>query len=268
MNFKLWKNKHIPGIEFVDNSYYDHSFKPHFHDHYVILTLKDGVNIGECQNRPYAVTASDILVINPSEIHTGSSWQSRYLNYTALYVSEDFLLSQLKHCHVSPTATIWFQETVIHDVLLAALLRKIVEQSSNKYQVTLAEDITLFFAKLLQDHSCANIPRQKNYCRQAVKKSLEFIKANYADTLSISGYCEKERLSYYSFIRSFNDLTGLTPGRYLINYRVEQAKKLLQSQKPLSDVCWDTGFFDQSHFNRHFKQITGMTPGRYRSCFA
>lgn len=268
MNSNLWQNKQMKGIEFAEVSYYSYQFKPHFHEHYVIQTVKEGVNIGECQRQPYEVGISDILLINPSEIHTGSSWQSQLLHYVALYVSVDFFKTYLENEHTVLDKTICFEKIVIRDRHLADLLREIVKESSYEHSEILTETLVLFFSKLFQEYTrLGTTPKNEVYCRKYVRKGLVLMQENYALPFSVTDYCKQENISCYSFIRSFRHLTGLTPGQFLINYRVEQAKKLLQRQFSLSDVCWETGFFDQSHFNRHFKVITGLTPGQYRNCF-
>lgn len=268
MKVRIWRNSLIKDVEFANICYFDHSFKPHFHDHYVILALKEGINIGECQRKPYAVTAEDILIINPSEVHTGSSWQAQYLDYVALYVSANFFHWQLKQVNKIADGTIWFQKTIARNASLTAQLRKIINDSQQEFSCTLTDSILLFFAKLFEDFTAINLSGEnKIYCRQSVKEGMEFLRQNYSEPVSISDYCSQENISCYSFIRSFQKFTGLTPGQFLINYRIEMAKKLLQQQVSVADACWDTGFFDQSHFSRHFKFITGTTPGRYRKCF-
>jgi len=268
MNISIWNNSLFKGIEFANISYYHHVFKPHFHDHYVILTLKEGINTGVCKRQPYTVTNEDVLIINPSEVHTGSSWNAKYLNYVALYVSADFFLSQLNHLNANTHNTIWFQKTIIRNSDLADQLREIVNESQQDFSITLTDQIILFFATLFEDLTSISLSGEnKLYCRSSVKKGVEFIRQNYNGSISISDYCRKENISCYSFIRSFQKFTGLTPGQFLINFRIEKAKKLLQQQLSVSEACWDTGFFDQSHFNRHFKSITGTTPGLYRKCF-
>jgi AraC family transcriptional regulator len=58
--------------------------------------------------------------------------------------------------------------------------------------------------------------------------------------------------------------TGMAPGRYIENLRIERAKALIEAAElPLVEIAHQTGFSDQSHFTRRFRKAVGMTPGAY-----
>ncbi len=67
--------------------------------------------------------------------------------------------------------------------------------------------------------------------------------------------------------RIFRQQVGMPPYAYLTYRRVEEAKKLLQQQWPLTQTALETGFADQSHLTRQFKRMLGVTPGAYRRLF-
>ena len=59
---------------------------------------------------------------------------------------------------------------------------------------------------------------------------------------------------------------GDSPYQFVMDYRAEQARKLLaDKQRPLSDIALACGFADQAHFTRIFKRLTGETPKAFRS---
>jgi AraC-like DNA-binding protein len=69
--------------------------------------------------------------------------------------------------------------------------------------------------------------------------------------------------------RRFLQNVGVTPQLFTritkFNYTFSQLKQKKHSL--LTDVAYDNGFSDQSHFNRTFKEFTGMTPGQYLLMF-
>lgn len=72
-------------------------------------------------------------------------------------------------------------------------------------------------------------------------------------------------MSPYYFCRSFKQSTGITPHRYVLQRRMELAKRLLeQSSGYLAEIARQVGFADQSQFTRVFHRIVGMTPSEYR----
>lgn len=80
------------------------------------------------------------------------------------------------------------------------------------------------------------------------------------DISSSIGYTE----SYIT--RVFKEKYGLTPHAYLINKRVEKARKKLIKNKNinLAQLSSEVGFYDQSHFNKVFKRVFAKTPNKYK----
>ena len=74
------------------------------------------------------------------------------------------------------------------------------------------------------------------------------------------------RLSLSYFIRAFGDSVGVAPYRWLLDERVERAKRLLsETNVSLAEIALDCGFVDQSHLTNVFGRRVGTTPGRWRA---
>lgn len=71
-------------------------------------------------------------------------------------------------------------------------------------------------------------------------------------------------MSKYHFIRLFHRQFGITPHQYVLNCRINAARKYLETGLPSSHVAQLSGFADNSHLNRHFKRTFGMTPKQYQ----
>ncbi|WP_028665978.1 AraC family transcriptional regulator [Runella zeae] len=68
-----------------------------------------------------------------------------------------------------------------------------------------------------------------------------------------------------AFTEKVKAFSGFSPLNYLINIRIAEAmKQLRQSQKSLTDIALDTGFYSSQHFSTTFKKLTGYTPGQFR----
>lgn len=72
-------------------------------------------------------------------------------------------------------------------------------------------------------------------------------------------------LSHYQLLRLLKRATGETPQHYVLNQRVELARKMLrESDLPLAEIADALGFSSQSHFSNTFKSFTQSTPKAYR----
>jgi transcriptional regulator GlxA family with amidase domain len=74
------------------------------------------------------------------------------------------------------------------------------------------------------------------------------------------------RVSAAHFARSFKDAFGLPPHRYLLTRRIERAKSLLRdTDVPITDIAFQTGWKSLGTFGRTFRDITGESPGDLRA---
>jgi AraC family transcriptional regulator len=72
-------------------------------------------------------------------------------------------------------------------------------------------------------------------------------------------------LSISHFARSFKTSFGVSTHQWLIQHRIDHAKRLLsQTTRSLTDTAIQSGFNDQAAFTRTFHQLVGVSPGRWR----
>ena len=88
---------------------------------------------------------------------------------------------------------------------------------------------------------------------------------SYAQPLDIPRLAALAYVSEAHFIRTFRATFGETPHRYLQRRRVERAMFLLrQTDRSVTEICFDVGFASLGSFSRTFTEIVGKTPSVYR----
>ena len=88
----------------------------------------------------------------------------------------------------------------------------------------------------------------------------------YAQPLNVGAIAAVAHMSEAHFSRSFRATFGETPHRYLQRRRVERAMFLLQeTDRDVTDICFDVGFMSLGTFSRTFHEIVGETPTEYRA---
>lgn len=99
-----------------------------------------------------------------------------------------------------------------------------------------------------------------------MKQILSYIDNNLSEKLGLKQMASELGLSPYYFSHLFRQSMGMPPYRYVIQQRVQKAKRLLKQEVEMSiaDIALECGFTSQSHMAKHFRQITGTTPKAYR----
>lgn len=92
-----------------------------------------------------------------------------------------------------------------------------------------------------------------------------FVRLNFKRQIPLDEAAEKANLTSPSFARYFKKVTGKTFTHFVNEYRLVHASKLLaESAMSITDVCFESGFNNFSHFNKQFKDYAGKSPSAYR----
>lgn len=88
---------------------------------------------------------------------------------------------------------------------------------------------------------------------------------SYAEPLDVRAVAAVACISPAHFSRSFRAVFGETPHRYLQRRRVERSMFLLrETDRSVTQICFDVGFTSLGTFSRTFRVIVGETPSGYR----
>ena len=113
------------------------------------------------------------------------------------------------------------------------------------------EDITSFFEGMLHD--------------SFEDSTRTIMEENFRYNLGIEEFARMCNRSLSAFKRDFEEHFMTTPGRWLLEKRLQEAEFLLKStSKPISDIAFETGFENLSHFSKTFKNKYGNSPANFR----
>ncbi|BFP39671.1 AraC family transcriptional regulator [Flavobacteriaceae bacterium GF1] len=92
------------------------------------------------------------------------------------------------------------------------------------------------------------------------------VKNNFKDDISLDEMADMVSMTVPSFCRYFKKITNKTFTQFVNEYRLVHASKLLAEQPmSITEVCYESGFNNFSHFNKSFKAFTGQNPSEYRN---
>ena len=93
----------------------------------------------------------------------------------------------------------------------------------------------------------------------------KFINQNFKRHISLDEIADLASMTIPAFCRYFKKVTGKTFTKLVNEYRIVHATKLLsESTMSITDISFECGFNNFSHFNKLFKEITGKSASKYR----
>ncbi|MEO8704508.1 MAG: AraC family transcriptional regulator [Kofleriaceae bacterium] len=90
------------------------------------------------------------------------------------------------------------------------------------------------------------------------------IRACGGEPLTVHALAKTAGLSPYLFVRSFGEAFGQTPHDFLIDVRVEHAKRALAAGTSVTETCMALGLSSLGSFSTMFKRRTGASPAAWQ----
>ncbi len=101
--------------------------------------------------------------------------------------------------------------------------------------------------------------------RALIEQATGYIRAHYAEPLSLDALLAQTPVSKSWFLRLFRQYTGTTPYNFLLSTRITRAKELLVlTDFAVSEIAHQVGFGDESNFSTRFTAMVGQSPQQYR----
>lgn len=130
------------------------------------------------------------------------------------------------------------------------------------------EDLCNVLREALDDFMNSIYLQGRNATSPAVSRALDFIAANFTETISLDAIAEAAGLSTFRIAHLLKESTGKTALQNIHYLRIQEARRLLEtSDMSCTDIAYETGFGDQSYFIKQFRKWMGVTPAKYRKSF-
>ncbi len=239
---------------------------PHGHKDYLeIVYLEQGAGIHQIDFNRFSVKPHSLYLIIPGQIH---SWELTEIpkGYVAM-IQKDFLLDHPLYEILFQTFPLAFPSGFdlgdVNDtfqVIFRNIELEYIKGEIN-YEAVIRTYLLLLFNLLERKMSVqptASIP-------PLLKNFFNSLDAEFTVTHETKAYADLLNTTSKTLNNACKKFLGKTAGA-VINEKltVESKKLLLYSHKNLSELAFELGFADASHFNKFFKRQTGVLPGVYR----
>lgn len=257
---RSWTVPEIPHLECFRVVRFVHEYPRHSHSTWSIGVVDDGTGGIWYKGSNERGGPGEIIAINPGDVHTGYPLQKSGISYSMLYIGDELVKDILPGITAPPI----FPGVAIRDPALASSLRRLCRRlefgsPSLVAESQLVSDLACLFVR----HACAKAHAWTGREPSHVSRIQAYLRANLHRNVRLSELADLTGFSKAYVIRSFRRLVGMPPYEWLLQLRIEEARKQLQMGRPISELATELGFSDQRHFHRRFKNITGMTPATY-----
>lgn len=243
-----------------------------YEQHHIILNLRNEPhrleNWRDGEHRDFIYHKNEIIV-TPAGVESGWRW---HVKTKCIIITLDpskferFARTELGIL-LSDRALLNLPQFLDEDITQSGIQLKEALQSEMGSQVMFESFARIFLTKLILKYGLQEeeYDFSKSFTAQHYKQVLDYIAANYNNNILLEDLAAQAALSTSHFSRLFKQTIGQSPYQFLMAYRIEQAKKMLDNPHNLMiDIAMNCGFSDQAHFSRTFKKLEGLTPKQYR----
>ncbi len=239
-----------------------HTFGRHTHDQFGIGIILRGAQKSISGRGIVEAEAGDVITVNPGEVHDGSPLDTSGRAWRMLYFDPIALNGPILALTDGSTDRAELAYPAMRDAPAAehfhTLFRTISDPHGGHSEIEGQENLLLLLARLVERRN-----RQPTEAPKAVEQARARIEDDPAAPLSLGELAAIGGVSQFQLVRGFTKITGLTPHAYLVQRRLQMARRMIANGTALADAAQASGFADQSHMTRLFVRNYGMSPGVY-----
>lgn len=247
-------------------------FEFHYHDFDKVIILLSGSVTYMIEGRAYELQPYDIVLVNRNEIHRPLIDTRVPYERIIVYLSPGFLSAyqtgeyDLARCFQKA------RETHSHVLRMHSPQKRTLLDTIHRLEAASSSDgfagqlyCQVLFLEFLILLNRTALSQKLDYANtfladQRILTVLDFINENLSEELDVDRIAGRFHFSRYHLMRLFKQETGYTISRYITSKRLLAARELLQTDLPVTDICYRCGFQNYSTFSRAYKAEFGECP--------
>lgn len=248
---QFYCDKELPYFELKICDTSDLSYKKHAHEEYSLGIVDQGSSSFWYEGKVEEIGAKTMVFLPPNVVHSCNPIDQNLWKYKMLYINRDWMQGFIKSKSELP-----FNAPIVNDVSDCEtfdLINKMMESLCSNASPLEKEAIIL----AVFDHSLAGEKKivDMNYKKEQPKLKIirEYLRSYFAEKITLDQLEVVSGLNKFHIIRLFKEVFKLPPHTYQTLLRINYAKKELRRNRPILEVAYDSGFYDQSHLLRFLK---------------
>lgn len=231
---------------------------------YQVIYITRGSGIFESENyKQTKINAGTVIVLFPNERHRykpdpETGWDEYWVGVKGKIIDNLVTSGYLKP--EAPTQYIGFNESILE--VYNGIIEK-TKQERPGYQPLVSGAVFYLLG------ACHSLAKQHTLGNQeednVINRAMLLFRSNINNPYSAEQAAQDLCVGYSSFRKFFKNYTGLSPGQYYLQLKIEKAKDLLCSSNiPIKEISIDLNFESSFYFSKLFKEKTGLKPTDYR----
>ena len=269
--------------EYPFHFYYDnlelfdfHCIEWHWHTEFEFVYIETGTVYFGISEKQFALSEGQGVFINSKILHRYFSQEKAIVpNFVLMPVflaPQDSLIYQKYVLPImsSPMDYQIFSSDIPWQAEVLSLMREITAAQEKTCDVELVSSylIQKIWHILYQNTDVEHMGKKENYSASSqarLQLMMQYIHQDFAYNISLSDIADQAKVSKSTALNLFHRYLGISPVTYLVNYRLQEAAKLLAStEKKVTVISKDTGFDSVDYFCKAFKKYYKLTPTEYR----
>ncbi len=269
--------------EYPFHFYYDnlelfdfHCIEWHWHTEFEFVYVETGTVYFGISEKQFALSEGQGVFINSKILHRYFSQEKAIVpNFVLMPVflaPQDSLIYQKYVLPImsSPMDYQIFSSDIPWQAQVLSLMREITAAQEKTCDVELVSSylIQKIWHILYQNMDVEHMGKKENYSASSqarLQLMMQYIHQDFAYNISLSDIADQAKVSKSTALNLFHRYLGISPVTYLVNYRLQEAAKLLAStEKKVTVISKDTGFDSVDYFCKAFKKYYKLTPTEYR----
>ena len=262
-DLQYWRDRDLDDTYLLKARYGSHTWERHVHEELVISVSELGTGVCETKDGAHRSGPGTFWIFAPGEPHGGfveDGWQ-----YRGAYLGERALAGlgtafDADHPPVLELPPGLYHDAEVAELLLAAHRRDEDDAPLLERQTLWANALGILFTRYGKPRPAV---LSASTSERRMRLARDHLEAHFQDDVSIDDLARLSGLSRFHFMRLFRASYGIAPHAYLVQVRLNHAKRLLMRGRAAADVALSAGFCDQSALTRHFKRAFGVPPAAY-----
>ncbi|MBE6381256.1 MAG: helix-turn-helix domain-containing protein [Lentisphaerae bacterium] len=258
---------------------HDYTAQNHLHDFAELVIITNGSGTHEVNGRSYNVCAGDVFMLQDQTEHCFPDY--RDLAITNVMFDIKLLSPLAEYLNQMPGFQVIFN--IEPELRSKQKFRNMLHLPANELLqvISLLAKLEFELENPLPGHKAASIlclqelvvalsrsfehTPHPGYSFARLGSLLSLLEKHWNEKWSLNAMARTAGMSVNSLLRNFKEATGVSPLQYLTNLRLERARKmLLDTNKSISIIAFESGFEDSNYFSKKFHAHYGITPSAMR----